>query len=66
MKANRRQHVSLVTSLDELGDEWAAEPMWMVRPKMHRKYPSQRITTTVEIVELASINLARMHAFETL
>ena len=58
--------VSLITDMDALVDELASERVWMVRPKLHRKYVTQRVTTTAEIVDLASVNLAKVQAFETL
>lgn len=57
--------VSLVTDLDELVDELASESLWMVRPKLNRKYANQRMTTTAEVVDLDSINLAKIQTFET-
>jgi len=60
-----RQHVSLVTDLDSLVDELVDEPVWMIRPKLNRKYANQRMTITAELVDLESINLAKVQAFET-
>ena len=61
-----RKKVSLVTDLDALVDELASESLWMVRPKLNRKYSHQRMTTTAEVVDLDSINLAKVQTFETL
>jgi|GEM_PF-2087364 len=60
-----RQHVSLVTDLNALVDELMDEPVWMIRPKLNRKYANQRMTITAELVDLESINLAKVQAFET-
>ena len=66
MSSKSQRKVSLVTDLDELTEELAPQVVWMVRPKMNRKYASQRMTTTAELVDLATVNLAKMHTFETL
>ena len=60
-----RKKVSLVTDLDALVDELASESLWMVRPKLNRKYTYQRMMTTAEVVDLESINLAKVQTFET-
>lgn len=61
-----RRRVSLVTDLDALTEELApSQPMWMVRPLLARKYADQRMTTVVEIVDLATLDLARMQTYET-
>jgi len=57
--------VSLVTDLESLADELMSEPVWMVRPTLSRKYVHQRMTITAEVVDLASINLAKVQTFET-
>jgi len=57
--------VSLVTDLESLADELVVESLWMVHPKLTRKYANQRMTTTAEVVDLASINLAKVQTFET-
>ncbi|MHB0938610.1 MAG: hypothetical protein ACYDCO_22770 [Armatimonadota bacterium] len=48
-----------------LVNELASESLWMVRPKLNRKYANQRMTTTAEVVDLESINLAKVQTFET-
>lgn len=60
-----RKHVSLVTDLELIVEELVVEPLWMVRPKLNRKYANQRMTTTAEVVDLDSINLAKVQTFET-
>ena len=60
-----QQKVSLITDIDALVDELVTEPVWMVRPKLSRKYAGQRVVMTAEVVDLASINLAKVHTFET-
>ena len=66
MKLNDHQKVSLVSDLDSLVDELVSEQVWMVRPKMNRKYATQRMMPTAEIVDIDSINLAKVQTFETL
>lgn len=63
---NQPRKISLVTDLDGLVEELVSEQVWMVHPKMHRKYATQRMTMTAEIVDLESINLAKIQTFETL
>lgn len=65
MSRQPQQKVSLVSDLDELTEELAPQLVWMVRPKLNRKYASQRMVTTAEVVDLASVNLAKMQTFET-
>ncbi len=61
------QKVSLVSDLDVLVEELAPmQPMWMVRPRLERKFTAQRMTTVVEVVDLDTLDLARMHMFEAL
>ena len=58
--------VSLVTDLDEIAQELLPRTMWMVRPQLNRKYPSQRMPMTVEVVDLNTLNLATLPALEML
>lgn len=64
MKYNPHK-VSLISDLHELVEELTPQPMWMVRPQMNRKYATQRMTTTAEVVNLTTVNLAKMSTFET-
>jgi hypothetical protein len=66
VNSNQHPKVSLVTDLNALVEELVSEQVWMVHPKMHRKYATQRMTMTAEIVDLDSINLAKVQTFETL
>ena len=63
--SSSRYKVSLVADLDELVEELVPEQVWMVHPKLSRKYATQRMTTVAEVVNLDSINLARVQTFET-
>ena len=66
MSLNEHHKVSLVNDLDSLVEQLVSEQVWMVRPKLNRKYATQRMTMTAEIVDIDSINLAKVQAFETL
>lgn len=66
MARKQRSRVSLVTDLDAAMNEMIPNPVWMVRPKMNRKHPSQQMTMTVEVVDLNTLNLAKMQTFEVL
>ena len=66
MSSQKHRHsVSLVTDLESLVAEIAPEPLWLVRPKWGRRYASQKMTPTAELVDLNSINLAKMQTFDT-
>ncbi len=59
--------VSLVTDLDMLAEEMEpSEPMWMVRPRYTRKFATQRVTTVAELVDLTTLDLAKMQTYEML
>lgn len=58
--------VTLVSDIDQVLQAMVPQPMWMIRPSQNRKYPSQRIRMTAEIVDLNTVNLARMRTFEVL
>ena len=63
--SRRRQKVTVTTDLNALIAEMTPRPMLLVRPLHARKYPSQRSTHVVEVVDLSTLNLARMESFET-
>ena len=63
MGTNTNPKVMLVTDLDMLMLE--GEPMVMITPRHSRKYATQRVATTAEVVNLESVNLAKMPMFET-
>jgi hypothetical protein len=65
MTSKQQCMVALISDLDELDLELTREPLWMVRPQFSRRFSTQRMVTTAEIVELSDINLAKMHTFET-
>ncbi|HEX2948151.1 MAG TPA: hypothetical protein VHV83_01040 [Armatimonadota bacterium] len=58
--------VSLVTDIDAVAKELVPQPMWMIRPTMKRKYLHQRVPMTAEVVDLSTLNLAKMKTFEIL
>ena len=58
--------VSLVTDLDLIARELLPQQMVMVRPIYNRKYPHQRMPMTAEIVDLTTLNLAKLSTFERL
>lgn len=58
--------VSLVTDLEDIVKELIPQRMWMVRPQFNRKYPNQRMALTAELVDLDTLNLAKMTTFEVL
>ena len=61
-----RRKVSLVTDIDALARQLAPpRPMWMVRPRLKRKYAYQRMTMIAEVVDLSTLDLAHMQTFET-
>lgn len=66
MSKHQRSKVALVTDLDEIAHDLVPQPMWMVRPQLNRKYPNQRMTMTAEVVDLNTLNLAKMRTFEVL
>lgn len=64
--AKERSKVSLVTDMDEVMKEMLPRTVLMVRPQLNRKYPNQRVTMTAEVVDLNTLNLAKMRTFEAL
>ncbi|HEY3376312.1 MAG TPA: hypothetical protein VGL77_02360 [Armatimonadota bacterium] len=61
-----RSKVTLVTDLDEIMQDMVPQPVLMVRPRMNRKHPDQRMHMTAEVVDLTTLNLAKMQTFEIL
>ena len=64
--AKQRTTVSLVTDIEEIAREMVPQPVLMVRPKLNRKYAHQQMSTTAEVVDLSTLNLAKMRTFEIL
>jgi hypothetical protein len=60
-----RKKVTLVSDLDALVAEMGAPPLLLVRPQWERRYPDQRMHTTVELTDLDTINLASTTFYET-
>lgn len=59
-----RRSVTLITDIEEAARELDPQPMWMVRPQFSRKYASQRMNSKVELVNIATVNLAKMKTFD--
>lgn len=65
--AKIRSKVSLVTDINEAMQEFATpQPMWMAHPRLARKHPNQRMLMTAEVVDLSTVNLAKMPTVEIL
>ncbi len=60
-----RKKVSIITDLDTLAAELSPTPLLLVRPQWERKYPDQRMQTTVELTNLDAINLAATTFYDT-
>lgn len=61
-----RSRVTLITDLEEAAQEFDLRPVWMVQPRYASTYTSQRMSSRVALVNLATVNLAKMKTFETL
>ena len=62
--AEEYSKIALVTDLEQIARELMPQPMWLVRPMLNRKYAQQRVTMTAEIVDLGTLNLAKITTFE--
>ena len=62
---SERRRAKLFADLDALAADETRGPLWLVHPRQRRRHALQRVVTTAEVVDLASIDLAALHAFET-